>query len=120
MSNPGLAPNAVLNAPQAGKVPRDYLLPKRVRLNLSIAEPPAMPTVDQIQAEICLKHGITMIDLLSDRLDRKVSRARQEGYWRCRHETGHSLPAIAYLFRRKDHTTVMHGIKAHARRREKE
>jgi chromosomal replication initiator protein len=76
----------------------------------------AVDVIRVIQYEICEKYGISQQELLSERRWNYVVKARQEGYWRAREETEASLPQIAAMFNRLDHTTVMHGIRRHEER----
>lgn len=64
-----------------------------------------------IQSNVCLEFGITLKALLSERRDYGVIPARHIGYWLCRELTGASLPTIARMFLKKDHTTIISGIK---------
>jgi hypothetical protein len=69
-----------------------------------------------IATEVAIQHGFTLADLKSPRRNRKVVRARHEAFWRCFKETEQSLPAIGRALGGKDHTTVLHGIRAHEKR----
>lgn len=69
-----------------------------------------------IAAEVCKKHGISFATLISKRRPADVCAARHEFFWRCRQETTLSLPQIAARCGGRDHTTVLHGIRAHERR----
>jgi hypothetical protein len=71
-----------------------------------------------IAREVCEKHGVSMIDLVSARRDKKVAVARHEAFWRCRTETRLSLPQIGKRFGGRDHTTVLHGVNKHKERME--
>jgi hypothetical protein len=73
-------------------------------------------TVARITAEVAKKHGLTIEDIRSSRRDRAAVKARHEVFWRCRKETTHSLPSIGRFLNKKDHTTIMHGIKMHEKR----
>jgi len=53
---------------------------------------------------------ITIIELFSERRKQNLVHARQEAMYTCRILTGYSFPRIGQFFK-KDHTTVMHGIK---------
>ena len=71
-------------------------------------------------AEACRRYGISSKMIWGVSRDRVTAMARQEIWWRARHDsfyrTSLSLPVIGRLSRR-DHTTVLHGIGAHAARR---
>lgn len=73
------------------------------------------PTVQEILAEVAKKYGVTVLELVGDRRDRMIVRARQEAMWRCSKETGKSGAAIARLMRR-DHTSVIAGVRRHEER----
>lgn len=69
----------------------------------------------QILAEVARHHGLKVSDLVSHSRPRNITRARQEAYYRIRNETTLSLTTIGNLVD-KDHTSVLHGIRAHAER----
>lgn len=77
---------------------------------------PPMQPMERIIAEVADKHGLTVLDLKSQRRSRMIVVARQEAMYRCRHETGQSLTSIARRFGGRDHTTVVHGVRRHAAR----
>lgn len=82
---------------------RDFLL---VGLGKSIA---------QIMVETCEKYDVSLLELVSYRRSRPLVLYRQEAMYRCVKETAQSLPMIGRAFNR-DHTTILHGVKAHAER----
>lgn len=62
----------------------------------------------QIIKSICADHfGVSLLELISPRRDRRVTRARQAAMYLARKYTPYSLPMIARSFGR-DHTTVIH------------
>jgi chromosomal replication initiation ATPase DnaA len=66
---------------------------------------------------VAKKHGLKYSDLKSPRRQNHLVRARQEAMWLIRKECpGLSLPAIGRLFGGKDHTTVLHACRVHAKR----
>lgn len=69
-----------------------------------------------IAAEVCKKHGISFATLISKRRPADVCEARHEFFWRCRQETTLSLPQLGARCGGRDHTTVLHGVRAHERR----
>jgi hypothetical protein len=75
-----------------------------------------VPLWKQIARQVAAKHKVSVKDLVSPRRDRPSVLARHEAFWRCKKETTMSLPLIGRRFGGRDHTTVLHGIKAHARR----
>lgn len=56
-------------------------------------------------------HGWTAADLRSSRSSRQISYVRQVGYWVARNVFRLSYTEVASLFNRKDHSTVMEGVK---------
>ncbi len=96
---------------------RDYLLPEGIRVfDRPEDDLGDLPTIRDIIRQVAKKHGITVVDILSERRARRFAWARQEVYWRASKETLASLPLIARATRRADHTTVLHGIRAHEKR----
>lgn len=73
-------------------------------------------TLRQIIREVCVKHGVSELDLQSYRRDAPVVRARHEAFFRARYETKFSLAEIGRRIGNRDHTTVIHGIWAHRQR----
>jgi hypothetical protein len=84
-----------------------------------IVQPPPIyqPSWKRIAREVCFKHGITLMELLSRRKPKPIVAARHEFFYRCRKETSMSLPQIGRRAGR-DHSTVIHGIKQHERKME--
>lgn len=70
----------------------------------------------KILLETCEKHMISPQEIMSDRRTRRAVLARQEAMYRLRMETTWSLPRIGKFLGGKDHTTVLHGYRAHAKR----
>ena len=67
----------------------------------------------QIVTEVCEKHKIGRVEILSRTRRYPVVHARHEAMWRMRNETTLSLPEIAKRLGGLDHTTVLHGIRRH-------
>lgn len=86
--------------------------------------PPVNPRkpISDILIEVARKHSVEINDI--KKVDGYASRkrrivfARQEVFWRCCNETDKSLPYIGMFLGGFDHTTVLHGRKAYARRME--
>jgi chromosomal replication initiation ATPase DnaA len=76
---------------------------------------PPTKTMREILDEVLAKHNVSAIDFFSERRNHPFVLARQEFMWRARKETFHSMPTIG-RFCRRDHTTVMHGSRAHEKR----
>jgi len=68
-----------------------------------------------LMLEICEKHFLSPVEILSNRRTGPIVTARQELMYRLRMETTWSLPQIG-RFLDKDHTTILHGVRAHAER----
>jgi chromosomal replication initiator protein len=73
--------------------------------------------VQAIQEAICSVCSVSRQDLLSAKRSSRISRARQLAMYLAREETSISLAQIARAFNR-DHTTVLHAIRAVAGRLE--
>jgi chromosomal replication initiation ATPase DnaA len=59
-----------------------------------------------------IKHKIPAATMLTKKRTAAVSKARFEAYYSANAQ-GCSLPLIAAYFRRKHHSSVMHGIRVH-------
>jgi chromosomal replication initiator protein len=70
---------------------------------------PTIGTIKQAVAEAC---GVTVEELEGPRRARPIAWPRQMAYWMCRHRAGRSYGEIAWAFGRRDHTTVIHGVRA--------
>lgn len=71
-----------------------------------------------ILREVSDKHGISIIDIKSDRRSVPLVRARHEAMYRMSKETLLSYPQIGRRLGGKDHTTVLHGARRHRERME--
>ncbi len=76
------------------------------------------PTVQQIIDTITRFYDVKLTDLLSKRRHKSIALPRQIGMWLARKHTRYSLEEIGGYFGGRDHTTVMHAIRAVNRRRE--
>lgn len=80
-------------------------------------------TKREIAETVAAKHGLTLKELFEPTHRWRISHARQEAFALCyaRRDLSrgqfdpYSLPAIGRYFRR-DHTTVLWGVRAYARR----
>lgn len=78
--------------------------------------------VRQMIADAADEHGVTVEALLSERLSRHLTGPRQALYaavYDLRWPSGSrrfSMPDVARFLGRKDHTCVLHGIRAHTKR----
>lgn len=57
-------------------------------------------------------YGTTPDDLVSDRRTKPLVRHRQVAMYVAYKMTGRSLPFIAYYMGNRDHTTILHGVRA--------
>jgi chromosomal replication initiator protein len=78
--------------------------------------PPRAKTIAEVITEVAGKHGVTYLEMLSQRRPAALARARQEAYWRCMHETIASLPTIGRHFGNRDHSTILKGAKVYETR----
>lgn len=68
--------------------------------------------IDNIQKVVSEFYRIRTKDLLSSQRSRNIARPRQIAMSLSRELTSHSLPEIGSAFGGRDHTTVMHAVKA--------
>tara|TARA_R100001086_G_scaffold211977_1_gene127950 strand:- start:212 stop:499 length:288 start_codon:yes stop_codon:yes gene_type:complete len=71
-------------------------------------------SLSQITRDVAAAYGVSVMDMCSKVRTYKVAHARQEAMRRAKN-LGFGVRAIGVFFSR-DHTTVMHGIKAATRR----
>jgi chromosomal replication initiator protein len=84
--------------------------------NIINALPGSEPTMASIAADVAGKYGISIDALRSRDQTHDIAHPRQEAMY-LMHKTGrYSMPQIGRYFGGKDHTTVLHGIRAHAKR----
>lgn len=70
------------------------------------------PGVADIQRAVAKHYKIAPIDMVSSRRSREVAWPRQTAMYLAAKLTPQSLPAIGRRFGNRDHTTVIHAIKA--------
>ncbi len=68
-----------------------------------------------IVSELAAAHGVPEVAIMTGRRPANVA-IRQEACWRARHELGQSWGQIGRFFG-KDHTTAIHAVRAHEKRR---
>jgi hypothetical protein len=74
-------------------------------------------TVANILREVAQEHGLTVAALTGQGRSRHIAWPRQEAYYRAFTECPHlSYPEIARRIGGRDHTTVLHGVRAHCER----
>lgn len=92
------------------------ILAQRRIANLTALPKDVLPirfTAREIVHAIAEKHELTYRDLLSEIRSRPFVRARQEACYEIARLTHLSLPAIGKAMGGRDHTTIMHAIRAH-------
>jgi chromosomal replication initiator protein len=77
---------------------------------------PRRPAPAQIILEVARKRGVTVEEILSGSRVKRISHARQEVMAELRKRTRLSFPQIAAKLGLKDHSSVMHGVRAHESR----
>lgn len=70
------------------------------------------PSIQTILETVSGFYDVRLADLLSKRRNKSIARPRQVGMWLARKHTRYSLEEIGSYFGGRDHTTVMHAIKA--------
>jgi chromosomal replication initiator protein len=95
---------------------RDSLAAKGIALN----EPPiSMAAITEI---VAARHSCSVAELRGHGRTRCIAWPRQEAMWQIRQVRApdgsprFSLPQIGRYFSDRDHTTVLHAVKAHAKR----
>jgi len=74
-------------------------------------------TVAEVIRETAAKHRISVADLIGQSRERKYVRPRQEAMYQVFVKCPHiSYPEAGRRMGGRDHTTVLHGVKAHAKR----
>lgn len=82
-------------------------------------------TMRSIAAAVAEAYGLKVEDLRGTCRERSVAHPRQEAMWRMRQvlcEDGrprYSLPQIGAFLGHRDHTTILHGVRAYEKRRER-
>lgn len=76
-------------------------------------------TIEEIQRKVAERYNIRLGEMMSKRRERSVARPRQIAMFLAKNLTTKSLPDIGRAFNR-DHTTVLHGIKAIEELRQKD
>lgn len=69
-----------------------------------------------IVREVAEEHGLTAIDMRSGSRVRRLAHVRQAAMYRLMVETELSFVQAGMLLGGRDHTTILHGVRAHCRR----
>ena len=68
-------------------------------------------TIEEIQRKVSEHYDIRLSDMLGPKRTRSLARPRQIAMWLCKQLTSRSLPEIGRKFGKRDHTTIMHGVR---------
>lgn len=69
-------------------------------------------SANEVAGFVASRHGMTMAEFLNRSRSPRHTRPRQIAMYSIRHLCPHmSYPAIAKVLARKDHTTVLHGVR---------
>jgi chromosomal replication initiator protein len=68
-------------------------------------------TIDEIQRKVCDHYNIRISDLVGPKRSRVFARPRQVAMFLSKELTSRSLPEIGRKFGKRDHTTIMHGVR---------
>jgi len=74
-------------------------------------------TMKEICQEISDLYGVSVDELLGPKRTKSISNARQHAMYLMAEQRHLSLPRIGSFFNR-DHTTILHGVRAHKARME--
>lgn len=74
-------------------------------------------TMREITVEVAQKHQLNPREMRAGARERRVAHPRQEAMWRIYQTGRYSYPQIARFLGYKDHTTIIHGVREHERRR---
>ena len=89
-----------------------------------IEVPDPSSTMRSIVYDVAKRHGITPEDIVGHDRSHRFTHPRQEAMWLMREvrlsdgRQRWSLPRIAAHLGNRDHTTVLHGVRAHQKRLE--
>lgn len=89
-------------------------------LSRSGGEESAAPSIQAIIDSVTRYYDVKLTDLLSKRRHKSITVPRQICMWLARRHTRFSLEEIGGYFGGRDHTTVMHAIRAINRRRDED
>jgi len=86
-------------------------------------EKPKMPRLfipltpaQAILKEIAIKHEMTAKDITGQSRKWKYTKARQEAAYEIKKRLNLSLPMVGIILGRRDHTTILHAVRQHAKR----
>lgn len=76
----------------------------------------ARPRMRDILKDVAKRHGFNKRDLIGARQTRDVCAARQEFCYLARTQADKSYPQIGRFLGNRDHTTIIHAVRQHAKR----
>lgn len=90
----------------------------RIRLQFKFVPTPqkVISQLPRIIQEVALKHGVSIADIKGPRRHALIVKARQEFFYRARHETAQSYPQISRFCGNRDHTSAMWSVRQHEAR----
>jgi|GEM_PF-1318167 len=92
---------------------KDAYVPPRPKPPVEVALTPRQQRVAMIEA-IAEADGYTLADIMEDKRTRALSATRFKAMWSIKnHWPETSYPALAKLFNRSNHTTVLYGVRRH-------
>ncbi len=68
-------------------------------------------TIDEIMKKTCEHYNIRPSDMIGPSRARNIARPRQMAMYLCKKLTTRSLPEIGRKFGKRDHTTILHGVR---------
>lgn len=87
-------------------------LTEALELAVKALKPKLKPTLDNIAAAVLDETGLTMDDLLSPNKHRDIAEARWMVAWIAYSYTGVTTPMLARFFHRRNHSTILYGLKS--------
>jgi len=94
------------------KAPIDLVLAKEAMGKHGPGESNRQPSVQHIIEVVCDYYDVKLTEILSKRKYKSIAQPRQICMWLARRLTRYSLEEIGGYFGGRDHTTVLHAIKA--------
>lgn len=98
-----------VNNPIAPAIPAIYELPQHVRGNAK--------SVVRIVSKVCAhQFNVDAAEITKAKRTKQIVLARHAAFWICKEVTQWSLPEVGRRLGKKDHTTILHGIRKMNRR----
>jgi chromosomal replication initiator protein len=70
------------------------------------------PRVAEIQEVVAKRYGLPPVEMISERRSRAIAHPRQLAIFLSRALTGRSFPEIGRMFGGRDHSTIIHAVRA--------